>query len=305
MRMKTHRLFAVFCIFACARLAAAGESLGKVRIVDVETVAKQLKSVSVLDARSRGEFMRGHIPGSQRVSWKEWTQEKANLMNYLLGDPTKWGRVAEPNAQIQSRLRALGLSDTKPIVVVGNPHAWGEEGRIAWNLLYWGAKDVALLDGGFPIWQTRNKSIEKGRARKPAPGKFVVSLRSRRRAGLQTVLSAVKSKSRSLLDARTAEEFQGKTSAGQKRGGHIPGAFLVPEASLYRADGRYLDVDELRKLLPPQLSGSPITYCVGGVRSALLALMLEARLGITASNYDGSIWEWSAHHELPMSPTVK
>jgi 3-mercaptopyruvate sulfurtransferase SseA len=36
------------------------------------------------------------------------------------------------------------------------------------------------------------------------------------------------------------------------------------------------------------------------VRSALLAVLLEARLGIVAANYDGSLWEWSADPSLPL-----
>jgi 3-mercaptopyruvate sulfurtransferase SseA len=44
----------------------------------------------------------------------------------------------------------------------------------------------------------------------------------------------------------------------------------------------------------------PITYCTGGVRSALLAVLLEACLRVLAANYDGSLWEWSADPSLPL-----
>jgi 3-mercaptopyruvate sulfurtransferase SseA len=80
----------------------------------------------------------------------------------------------------------------------------------------------------------------------------------------------------------------------------------VPETSLYGAEGRYIGAEELVRLagLSPigktGSSGRPITYCTGGVRSALLAVLLEARLGILAANYDGSLWEWSADSSLPM-----
>src|ERR1039457_4753559 len=42
------------------------------------------------------------------------------------------------------------------------------------------------------------------------------------------------------------------------------------------------------------ISKAGAAYCTGGVRSALLAVLLEARLGIVAANYDGSLCEWSA-----------
>jgi len=74
-------------------------------------------------------------------------------------------------------------------------------------------------------------------------------------------------------------------------------------------------IDELRKIngcgegkpwgehctMYPSKIGTPVvTYCTGGVRSALLAVLLEARLGIVAANYDGSLWEWSSRDDLPL-----
>jgi len=54
------------------------------------------------------------------------------------------------------------------------------------------------------------------------------------------------------------------------------------------------------RIIPEKIDRPPITYCTGGVRSALLALLYEARTGRIASNYAGSIWEWSANKELPL-----
>jgi len=33
---------------------------------------------------------------------------------------------------------------------------------------------------------------------------------------------------------------------------------------------------------------------------ALVAVLLEVRLGIVAANYDGSLWEWSSRDDLPL-----
>ena len=110
-----------------------------------------------------------------------------------------------------------------------------------------------------------------------------------------------------LFDNRTQEEHDGKRVRGQKRGGHIPGSHLIPQRALYELDGRYLSGKKLRKLLPKSLRGTrgtPIAYCVGGVRSALFALLMEARFGLVIANYDGSMWEWSAIKELPVDKPV-
>lgn len=279
---------------------------GAVRIVDAAEAARRLPGASVLDARSARDFARGHVPGSRRVDWRDWTLEKPGLAGALFGDPARWGRVPPPDQRLEGRLRALGLSNAKPILVVGEPGGWGEEGRIAWNLLYWGADEVWLLDGGFSAWRDPSRPVEAGAARSAPLGDFVLRLRPERRIETAALKAALDERTPRLLDARTPEEFAGRTLSGQKRGGHLPTAHLVPEKSLYERDGRYVGTDELKKLTGLGSAGEdrspsrPITYCTGGVRSALLAVLLEARLGILAANYDGSLWEWSADPSLPL-----
>jgi thiosulfate/3-mercaptopyruvate sulfurtransferase len=300
-------LFLFLGVSALAVLGDVGKSTstGRIRIVDAAQAAASLPEVVVLDARSAKDFLAGHVPGARHVDWREWTLEKPGALNALFGDPARWGRVPDAGAVLQKRLRALGLSNARPVLVVGAPGGWGEEGRVAWNLLYWGADEVWLLDGGFPAWRAEAaRLVESGEARKVAPGNFVLEVRPERRIETSE-LKAVDAAGASLLDARTPAEFAGETLAGQKRGGHIPGARLVPARSLYGAGGRYVDAEDLKRLAglerqAPAGSERPITYCTGGVRSALLAVLLEARLGVVAANYDGSLWEWSADPSLPL-----
>lgn len=306
-------LFLLLGLWAFAGSGDVGKetSAGRIRIVEAAEAAASLPRIVVLDARSAKEFAAGHVPGARHVDWREWTLEKPGTLSALFGNPSRWGRVPKGGAALEKRLSALGLSNARPVLVVGAPDGWGEEGRVAWNLLYWGAHEVWLLDGGFPAWRTESaRPVETGKARKVAPGDFVLDARSQRRIETRELKAAAEASDSALLDARTPAEFAGKTMAGQKRGGHIPGARLVPAKSLYGADGRYVGAEELARLagLGPQDSkgadskraARPITYCTGGVRSALLAVLLEARLGVIAANYDGSLWEWSADPSLPL-----
>jgi len=293
--------------FAALGDVGKGTSAGRIRIVEAVEAAASLPRIVVLDARSAKDFAMGHVPGAQHVDWREWTLEKPGALNALFGNPARWGRVPDADAALEARLRALGLSNARPVLVVGAPGGWGEEGRVAWNLLYWGAHEVWLLDGGFPAWRGEPaRPLESGEARKAAPGNFALDVRPERRIESRELRAVAGAAAATLLDARTPAEFEGETMAGQKRGGHIPGARLMPAKSLYAADGRYVGADELRRLArlePSALNGPrdrPITYCTGGVRSALLAVLLEARLGVVAQNYDGSLWEWSADPTLPL-----
>lgn len=286
------------CLLALALvLSAESPDPGRVLVIGVAELERERPAALVLDARDAAAFAAGHVPGSREIDWKEWTAEKPGAFELFFGNPALWGKLPAADAGLEVRLRGLGLSNGQRVVVIGDPGGWGEEGRIAWNLLYWGAKQVALLDGGFPAWRAARRPVEAGPGAAPAPGDFEVRLREERRIRIGELRSRLGSLR--LLDARTREEFSGKKLPGQERGGHLPGAILVAARSLYGADGRYVDAAALRSAAPDD-AREIVTYCTGGVRSALLAVLIEARLGRVARNYDGSLWEWSADPSLPL-----
>lgn len=264
--------------------------------IRIVTAAQISPDYQIVDARSERAFRRGHLPGSRWLHWKDFTDERPGLWNLCFGHPRRWGRLAK-GPEIESRLQEMGLDQDRPILVIGSPGERGAEGRTAWNLLYWGARSVALLNGGYR--PPMDPSEERGSPRPVARGSFRVTLRAERMADGAEVLRAMEKRDRALLDVRTEVEFHGRRAPGQKRGGHIPGATLIPFRSLYEKDGSFATAETLSRLVPPPAE-RPIAYCTGGVRSALLAVLLEARLGIVTANYDGSLWEWSANSGLPL-----
>lgn len=290
-------VLAIWFLFSSPAIAS-GADLGRVRILTPGQIQASLGQYAIVDARPKDQFEAGHLPGSVSTEWEDWVQQRPGLWNLWFGNPAKWGQVPSPSPRLQKRLRALGLSNGRPILVVGSPQGWGEEGRVAWNFLYWGAEQVVLLDGGYEAWQKNfPKRVERGDASRPRPGGFTIRLRPARRIDRQALAATLSQ--RTLLDVRTPEEFAGEKIRGQKRGGHLPNASLVPQRSLYAPDGSYLAAPALKKLLP-SLTPSPVAYCVGGVRSALLALLVEERLGQVVQNYPGSLWDWAAHPSLPL-----
>ncbi len=295
---------AVALALAVLAVPAAADS-GHVAIVTPEQLAAAT-AVDLLDARDLDAFRAGHLPGAQRLDWRDWTREKPSAWSWLVGRPGSWGLLPETGegaaAELGARLSALGLANRRTVAVVGSGGGWGAEGRIAWMLLELGAERVWLLDGGFGAWAADpGRPVERGAGRAPSRGDFEVVPRPERRISAGELEAQLKSPGLVLLDARTAEEFAGRTVTGQRRGGHLPGARLVPVASLFLPDGRYVDGTELRRRIgPTPPNARVVTYCTGGVRSSLLALLIEARLGVVVANYDGSMWEWSADPSRPL-----
>ena len=115
----------------------------------------------VLDARDPAAFRAGHLPGSRPVDWRDGAEARPGLLGALLGDPSRWGRLRPVSAGLQDYLRSLGLQAERTVLVVGDPAGWGEEGRVAWSLLAWGAREVALLDGGFPAWRAAGLPVAR------------------------------------------------------------------------------------------------------------------------------------------------
>ncbi|MBK6404787.1 MAG: hypothetical protein IPF66_06990 [Holophagales bacterium] len=240
-------------------LTAAGALAAPVRIVTAGELSAEISATGrtpvVLDARPSRDFRAGHVPGSLRVDWRDFSESRPGIASYLFGDPARWGLLAVDRASLLDRLRALGMSSSRPVVVVGDPSGWGEEGRVAWMLLYLGHPEVALLDGGFPAWAVENPGrIERDAAHAPS-GDFEPEPQPDRRIRLEALRAAIAVGSVTLLDARTAEEFAGKRLRGQKRGGPDSRCPARPRG-LAPGGGRSLcrraDAREARRPAPPR-----------------------------------------------------
>lgn len=86
----------------------------------------------IIDARSPFDYNLSHIPQSVSIQWHDFSRP-GNHRGILTDDLFKETR----------RLALKGISPETPIIVVGNgPLGFGEEGRLAWTLLYLGFKNV-------------------------------------------------------------------------------------------------------------------------------------------------------------------
>lgn len=225
------------------------------RIVEPSEAAALVdRGATVLDTRGPLDFLAGHIPGAVRVDWRIG----------VTGGPLS-GTLGDGAADA---FAALGVDARRPVLVVGAwAEGWGEEGRIAWDLAYLGHPDVAVLHGEWPGATTVLPS-------RPVRGAFTARPRPELRATRDDLAGT-------LVDTRDPDEFAGARRHGEARGGHIPGAINAPWRELLKND--------------PKLAREAriVTYCTGGVRSAMAWLWL-IHLGYPrVANYDGSWWEYA------------
>lgn len=270
--------------------------------VDVEELARWIghEDITVVDARPARAWRSGHVPGSVQVDWVELRRSSSGLFS---------GDVMGAEGQIARLLGERGISSEDWIVVVGDPlEGWGEEGRIAWTLLWLGQARLSVLDGGFPAWKKAGEEVQRGTLVRPE-----TTYRAEPRPQLLASKSEVVEFSARredwswvLVDSREPAEFRGSPAAptyGAARKGHIPGAVNLSWRSVLDAEGRLLPAEELQDILIPRgirPDARIVTYCTGGVRSAHTWYVLHSLGYPVVANYSGSWWEWSLDWELPL-----
>ncbi len=250
----------------------------------------------VVDARPEPEYLSGHIPGAVRISWEEWCESAPAEAAPILHEPGYWGTLGNSSEEaFEQRLIDTGIRQNAPIVVYADSaRSKGREGRVAWMLLYFGAREVYMLDGGWSGWVNAGRAIEIGTQSHPQKGDFRIALDERRRIKHNQLFNNNADQLPLMIDTRTPAEFHGDCYDYQPVKGRLPNSILFPFASLFEEDGMFVNRERYLEITPPDIlhSLNKISYCEVGVRAATFSLLHEIYTGEIIPVYDGSIMEW-------------
>jgi thiosulfate/3-mercaptopyruvate sulfurtransferase len=242
-----------------------------------------------------------HMPASGRDGRAEYRQVHIPGAVFLdidaVADRTQSAPHMLPSADAFSAAASgLGVSSKHRIVVYDNsPHHTAVRGWFMFR--HFGAKRVAVLDGGLAKWIADGRRIAAD-APQPAPSRFAAEPRC------DVVAKADVLGSHIILDARSRARFEG-SEADPREGvaaGHIPGSRSLPFAELYREDGTFKPLDEVRAVFA-SAGVDPmepfVATCGSGVTANSL-IFAAHRLGNNqAKLYDGSWSEWGADPATP------
>ncbi len=274
-----------------AKLPGGSEGRGAY-FVTLDWVKDNLRGIVLLDARPASLYGGGHIPGAVNAEWQSFSSMKG------LPGSRGWATLLAPKS-LAARIGALGIDGSRPVIVYGEPGSWGQEGFVALTLRMAGVSGVRVLDGGWPAWRAAGLPATKEYP-KARPANFrIKAFRDDLRATVDHIRERMGTAK--LLDVRTLEEYRGARYFSEKRGGHIPGAVLVPYNNLVGRDGMLLPEPDLRALFEKagiRPEDEIITYDTAGVRSAYSTWVLLMLGYPKVRCYDASFHEWAGIPEL-------
>lgn len=263
-------------------------------MVSADYVKENLDNIIVIDARGEDEAKKGTVKGAIAITW----QYLATCEDGVAGDPN-WGCILDP-ARLSDRLGSLGLAKDAEIVLFSNAEkGWGDDGRIAWELLAAGYEDVKMVDGGIKALEAAGVEMVKGAAT-PTPCEVTVEAIDETHVintdELKSIYADVK-----VVDVRDDKEYEGKTLYGEANGGHLPGAIHIKYTDLFNSDSTLKSNEELIQMFTDaglSTDDHIVTYCTGGIRSAYMQLVMEMCGFENSENYDESFYRWCVNEEL-------
>lgn len=237
----------------------------------------------------------GHIPNARYVHLDN--DLSANISSLT-------GRHPLPDLlQLAKKLGALGVKNNSQVIIYDDANG-AIAGRLWWLLRYLGHEKAAVLDGGLSHWQqsgyqmtTHLPKITATTYRPYLDNDAVLSALDVETGLAQSVIK--------LIDARTAERFQGKQEPIDPIAGHIPKAINRPLQLNIDAQGLFLAPSELREQFISLIGTTPSTQvvhmCGSGVTACHNLLAMEVA-GLTGSKlYAGSWSEWIRNKNRALS----
>ena len=240
-----------------------------------------------------------HMPSSGRNALEEFKQAHIPGAHFLdidaLSDRSNPAPHMLPTADdFALALGKVGISQNDRIIVYDNsPLRTAARG---WFMLrHFGARDVAILDGGLELWVSNGFPTQTGEET-GSSAKFSPKL-----SGVIVTKDELieQRQAIAILDARSSGRFEGRDPDPRPSvaRGHIPGSHNLPYSVLYDEEGRFRSREDLQTLFDEagiDPSKPFVATCGSGVTANSLIFAAALLGNCSARLYDGSWGEWGS-----------
>ncbi|NJB69693.1 thiosulfate/3-mercaptopyruvate sulfurtransferase [Saonia flava] len=190
--------------------------------------------------------------------------------------------------------RKLGIKKDSIVIIYdglgiySSPRAW-------WMFKIMGFQNVAVLDGGLPVWIEKGYETEAKEIKFYNLGDFTADYQKDLVVTNEDLIKNIESKEATVLDARSKARFYGEVAEPREgyKSGHIPNSINLPYSKLLK-DGKFLPKTELKKVIEKlNLNDSPqIFTCGSGMTACIILLGCQLVNANNKALYDGSWAEW-------------
>lgn len=239
-------------------------------------------------------YLTDHIPGAIH----------AHLENDLSSEiiPNKTSRHPLPSlSQFEATIQRWGITSETQVI------AYDDKGgamaaRLWWMLRWAGHQKVAVLNGGWQVWQQAQLPTESGQVSRQT-STYTFSDFHKSSVTIERI-KKLPQEGFLLIDSRADFRYRGEKEPLDPIAGHIPGAINLPFMENLNEDKTLKSKDELQerfKLLTNVAAENVIFYCGSGVTACHNLLAFEyAGLG-EATLYPGSWSEWITQDDADIS----
>jgi thiosulfate/3-mercaptopyruvate sulfurtransferase len=237
---------------------------------------------------ARAEYLEAHIRGA-RFFDIDVVADRSIPLPHMLPSAELFGQAME----------AIGIGRDDRIVCYDNSPV-RSAARGWFTLRHFGARHVAVLDGGFQKWVAEGRPTHGGEP----PRREARFDAEEEHGDVLTKQQLLAGAGLPWLDARSRARFEG-IEPDPRPGvapGHAPGARCLPFGMLYTDDGRFKSREEIRGLFA-QAGIDParpfIASCGSGVTATSLIFAAHLLGNEDARLYDGSWAEWGSDPATP------
>lgn len=260
-------------------------------VISATEAKNRIASGAILvDTRSSREAAKGTAKGAINVTWQ--------TLSNMPGIGHAGHARSLSAAEISVKLSEYGLGLNDDIVLFSKDYAstgWGDDGRIAWQLIQCGYTNVHIVNGGLPEMVKAGIGTQASPSAPKAKSVTVANVDTKSH-DITTEELLVNFDQYKIIDVRANAEYDGAVLYNEIAGGHIKNAIHIRFTDLFRYDGTLKSNAELTKMFEAKglkKTDKIVTYCTGGIRSAYMQLVLQMLGYENSYNYAESVYRWS------------
>lgn len=243
------------------------------------------------------QYLQGHIPSAQYADLTRYFSHQDTLLDYQHPQPD----------ELHRSLCHFHLRQDQPIVLYDREnHIWAA--RLWWVLKAYGFEQVYLLNGGLKAWMRQGGVLESGPYLPndlafQEPDKL--HLNPHYFADQHLVEQVVAGQHEAILLNVLREVVYLGVELRYHRRGHIPGSINIPFQYFLDHDGFFkASISSFEAEFGLDFNREIIIYCGSGITASGAAFALTQAGVSQVKIYDGSMSEWSANPDLPLTVLV-